>query len=233
MDRETAETSLLGRRVLALVAGGGSYVGELVALVPGSTPWHGRVRVDGIVSPASHYQAGRAVLAGGAEIGSILEVAGGSLAETNEPGFASYAEALEAAAVGFSKSHAAFLAGQHGAPDDATLISQLGWHGEAAAAYRQVAAVRRALDPLEAVLALPGGREAVTDIMQRMAREGALPPRQRQQGEAGRPWAAVARSVICGDLLQGIETGFRDELVGRSRYSLGLDPEMPGYSLLP
>lgn len=224
MDSEAAEGSLLGQRVLACTAANGSYVGELVAVVADHEPWRALVRVDGVISCANHYQAGSPVFSGGARVGRLIEVDGASCSLTHAFGASDYAEALVAEAMGFERSHARYMAGNYGQWNDPELTKRFAWHAEAAAAYQLVALVRQELEPLESVLDLPGGREAVRDVMRLMAREGALPGRDRRSGEPDHPWEDIARSVIRSDVASGIETGFRDELVNRSRYSLGLEP---------
>jgi hypothetical protein len=86
--------ALIGTRVSAWTAMNGTYVGILQS-VEGS-PWRGRVRITGILTPASHLQHGQ-VCRRGFRVGEELDVGGSNIKPTTAEGSLSYLEVLQRA----------------------------------------------------------------------------------------------------------------------------------------
>ena len=73
MKRKEAETKI-GTRVYAWKVANGTYFGKLVEVIPGKK-WRGIVEIDGVVTPAHHFEFGR-VVRRGFRPGERIEVGG-------------------------------------------------------------------------------------------------------------------------------------------------------------
>ncbi len=91
MLRAEAE-GLIGSRVSVWTAANGTYVGELVEVVP-HRPWRGRLRITGVLKVACHWEVGRGVCRRGFRPGEEIEAGGSSIEPTDQEGV-TYLEAL-------------------------------------------------------------------------------------------------------------------------------------------
>jgi len=141
MQRKEA-LSLIGERVSAWTAANGVYVGVLEE-VTDRRPWRGRVRIDGVISPAVCYQDGRGFRRG-FRIGELLEVGGTNIEPTDVLGHPDYLGLLRAEADSFQKDFDDFMAGRLGDVTDRVLAKNYGWKDRGAADIR--AAIARIED---------------------------------------------------------------------------------------
>jgi len=108
MDNETHQ--LIGRHVSVDMGAEGVYVGELLELT--GSPWCGRVRITGVVTPARHFdQSG--IGRRGHRPGEFLAAAEKAVAPTKERGHATYLEALQAQLGRNIGSHSGFMVSTH------------------------------------------------------------------------------------------------------------------------
>ncbi len=112
MKRQDAEKKL-GGRVIAWTSVNGQYVGKLVEVIA-SRPWRAVIEIDGIISPAHHYEFGQVKRRGFRE-GELIEVGGTNVTfdvpETTTG--STYLEALQAD----NARLIALIASAQGSPD--------------------------------------------------------------------------------------------------------------------
>jgi len=85
--------TLVGRRVRIDLGADGTYVGELLEL--SGSPWRGRARITGVLTPAQHLVQGN-LGRRGHRPGEFVDVAHAVLASATELGHATYLEAIQA-----------------------------------------------------------------------------------------------------------------------------------------
>ncbi len=77
MKRKEAE-ALIGKPVWVWTSMNGSYAGILEEILP-TSPWRGKVRITGVLSPAVPYEIGRMEQRRGFRPGGIIEVGNSSI----------------------------------------------------------------------------------------------------------------------------------------------------------
>jgi hypothetical protein len=109
MNKNEAQ-KLVGRRVCVGMGADGVYVGELLELQ--GSPWRGRVRITGVLSPARHLANG-AVCRRGYRPGEFVDAGQGTVAPTHEAGKATYLEAVSAELNQHKGSHSGYQTSTH------------------------------------------------------------------------------------------------------------------------
>jgi hypothetical protein len=209
--------ALVGKRVSAWTSANGSYVGELVGIAPGSRPWRGLIRIDGVLDCAVHYECGRTVFRGGGKrVGQVIEAGESSISPTEAAGLPDYASAVDAKAEYFERTYAEYGEGRFGDPGERRAAGTYGWMGSAAEAYRKVAVAVRGLAPLDDLLLSEAGTEAVAAAVRAAAGDGLLPGRERVLGAANAEWAAsIGRAVARDEFLRDGTSPFLEALLSR------------------
>jgi hypothetical protein len=112
MKRQDAEKKI-GTRVSAWTSANGIYVGTLVAVIS-SAKWRGVVKIDGVITPAHHFEFGQ-VVRRGFRPGEEIEVGGVNITfdvpETTTG--TTYLEALQADQVRLAELSAASVGSPH------------------------------------------------------------------------------------------------------------------------
>jgi hypothetical protein len=103
--------NLVGHRVRVGMGADGIYVGEFLEL-QGSHPWHGRVRITGVLRPAQYFNAGSECRRG-YRPGEFLDVGNGVVDPTIEAGHGTYLEALSAELGQYVGSHSGYQTSQY------------------------------------------------------------------------------------------------------------------------
>ncbi len=135
MRRNEAE-KLLGTPVEAWTAANGRYVGILEEITS-DRPWRGRVRITGILEPAVTFEIGRHHPRRGFRVDETIEVGATSIRASLATGTDDYRALLERQAENFERTHASYLAGELGNPEDPSLRRLYAWQAGAAKMVRE------------------------------------------------------------------------------------------------
>lgn len=111
MNKAEAQ-ALLGSQVEAWTAANGTYVGELVEVLP-TRPWRAKVRVAGVLRAAQHYELSGGVCRRGFRAGEVIEVGSSSVKPAPDAVGTDYMSALQQALGDSERWYAADPQGQH------------------------------------------------------------------------------------------------------------------------